>query len=46
MHHLIGKNIIKDDQFLDEGHLADKMPGLGHDKKDHMTSGVYSGIES
>lgn len=31
---------------LDEAHIADKIEGLGHSKKDHINSGVFQGVEA
>ena len=31
---------------LDESHLADKIEGIGHSKKDHINSGIFSGVET
>ena len=43
LHTLTGKNA---DQEYYEEENPDKIAGLGHDKKSHMNSGIYSGVES
>jgi len=42
MHTLTGKNM--DAAYEEEN--PDKIAGLGHDKKEHMNSGIYAGVES
>ena len=29
---------------IDEVHLVDKIEGLGHSKRHHITSGIYNGL--
>jgi len=41
MHNLTSKAPV----YIDEDD-PDKMGGLGHDKKEHMNSGIYAGVES
>ena len=31
---------------LDEAHKADLMEGLGHSKKAHIASGIFSGVDA
>ena len=40
------QNMLEQGQELDEAYLADKIEGLGHSKKEHINSGVYSGMEA
>ena len=41
------EGITKEDEeeMFDAGYLADKQGGLGFDKKDHINSGIYSGMD-